>query len=125
MARITVEDCLPKVEGDRFALVVLAAQRARELALGAHSSLPHDNDKYPVIALREIAESTISNHQLKEAIVKRYQQKQLLHSEDSFEVVDEEAESAYMRGMTNISSPTKKRGSAFDDGDESDDDTGY
>ena len=59
MARLTVEDCLDNVE-NRFDLVLVAAQRARQLAMGAESLVPEDNDKPTVIALREIAENLIN-----------------------------------------------------------------
>jgi len=55
MARVTVEDCLENVEGNRFALVLLAAQRARQLVRGAKSTVPHVKNKAAVLALREIA----------------------------------------------------------------------
>ena len=59
MARLTVEDCLDNVE-NRFELVLIAAQRARQLAMGAEALVPEDNDKPTVIALREIAENLIN-----------------------------------------------------------------
>jgi DNA-directed RNA polymerase subunit omega len=59
MARLTVEDCLDNVE-NRFELVLVAAQRARQLAMGAEALVPEDNDKPTVIALREIAENLIN-----------------------------------------------------------------
>jgi len=59
MARLTVEDCLDNVE-NRFELVLVAAQRARQLAMGADALVPEDNDKPTVIALREIAENLIN-----------------------------------------------------------------
>lgn len=58
MARITVEDCLDKVE-NRFQLVLVASRRARQLAMGAESLLPWENDKPTVVALREIAANKI------------------------------------------------------------------
>ncbi len=65
MARLTVEDCLDNVE-NRFDLVLVASQRARQLAMGAESLVPEDNDKPTVIALREIAENLI-NRQILDA----------------------------------------------------------
>jgi len=59
MARLTVEDCLDNVE-NRFELVLVAAQRARQLAMGAEPLVPLDNDKPTVLALREIAENLIN-----------------------------------------------------------------
>ena len=63
MARITVEDCLPNVD-NLFQLVLLAAARARRLANGAEPTVPLDNDKVTVIALREIAEGNITPEML-------------------------------------------------------------
>jgi len=65
MARITVEDCLPNVD-NLFQLVLLAAARARRLANGAEPTVPIDNDKVTVIALREIAEGNITPEMLQE-----------------------------------------------------------
>jgi DNA-directed RNA polymerase subunit omega len=72
MARVTVEDCVLKVP-NRFELVLLAAQRARDIAAGAPLTVEKDNDKNPVIALREIAEGTISLEHLKNAVVRGLQ----------------------------------------------------
>jgi len=68
MARVTVEDCVDKVP-NRFDLVLLAAQRAREISGGAELTLDRDRDKNPVVALREIAEETVRPTQLKESVV--------------------------------------------------------
>ena len=68
MARVTVEDCIDKVE-NRFELVLLAAQRARDISVGAELQVEKDNDKNPVIALREIAEEKLDNDDLKEGII--------------------------------------------------------
>ncbi len=59
MARVTVEDCIDKVE-NRFDLVLLASHRARMISSGAQITIERDNDKNPVVALREIADETIS-----------------------------------------------------------------
>ena len=72
MARVTVEDCVVKVP-NRFELVLLAAQRAREITSGAPLSLDRDDDKNPVVALREIAEETIELDHLKDAVVRGMQ----------------------------------------------------
>jgi len=68
MARVTVEDCVDKVE-NRFDLVLLAGHRARMLSTGAEITVDRDNDKNPVVALREIAEETISPEDLKEDLI--------------------------------------------------------
>lgn len=72
MARVTVEDCVLRVP-NRFDLVMVAAQRARDVAAGAQLTLERDNDKNPVIALREIADGTIDTDALNQALVKGLQ----------------------------------------------------
>ena len=79
MARLTVEDCIDKVE-NRFDLVLLASHRARMISSGAQITVDRDNDKNPVVALREIAEETISPGDLKE---------DLIHSLQKYVEVDE------------------------------------
>jgi DNA-directed RNA polymerase subunit omega len=68
MARVTVEDCIDKVE-NRFDLVLLASHRARMVSSGAPITLSRDNDKNPVVALREIAEGTVAPEDLKEDFI--------------------------------------------------------
>ncbi|WP_417317545.1 DNA-directed RNA polymerase subunit omega [Emcibacter sp.] len=68
MARVTVEDCVDKVP-NRFELVLVAAQRARQISSGAPLTVDRDNDKNPVVALREIAEETVKPDDLEEAII--------------------------------------------------------
>ncbi len=72
MARVTVEDCVLKIP-NRFDLVMVASQRAREIAAGASITLDRDNDKNPVVALREIADETINLDGLRESLVKGLQ----------------------------------------------------
>lgn len=72
MARVTVEDCVDKVP-NRFELVMLAAHRAREITAGSPLTVERDNDKNPVVALREIAEETIAVHELREAAIRAHQ----------------------------------------------------
>jgi len=72
MARVTVEDCVVKVP-NRFELVLLAAQRAREVTAGAPLTLDRDDDKNPVVALREIADETIQLAHLKDSLVRGMQ----------------------------------------------------
>jgi DNA-directed RNA polymerase subunit omega len=69
MARVTVEDCVQRVP-NRFELVLFAAQRARNLARGEELTIDRDDDKNPVVALREIAEETISLPKLEQDLVK-------------------------------------------------------
>jgi DNA-directed RNA polymerase subunit omega len=72
MARVTVEDCVIKIP-NRFELVLLAAQRAREITSGAPLSIDRDDDKNPVVALREIADETIGLAHLRESVVRGMQ----------------------------------------------------
>jgi DNA-directed RNA polymerase subunit omega len=72
MARVTVEDCVLKIP-NRFKLVLLSAQRSRELSVGAALTVDRDNDKNPVVALREIAEQTVRPDHLKESVVNSLQ----------------------------------------------------
>ncbi|MBX3570122.1 MAG: DNA-directed RNA polymerase subunit omega [Rhizobiaceae bacterium] len=68
MARVTVEDCIDKVD-NRFELVLLAGHRARQISQGAAITVARDNDKNPVVALREIADETLSPDDLKEDLI--------------------------------------------------------
>ncbi|WP_010140651.1 DNA-directed RNA polymerase subunit omega [Oceanicola sp. S124] len=72
MARVTVEDCVDKVP-NRFELVMLAAHRAREVSAGSQITVDRDNDKNPVVALREIAEETQSADELRERLIESHQ----------------------------------------------------
>jgi DNA-directed RNA polymerase subunit omega len=72
MARVTVEDCVDKVP-NRFELVMLAAHRAREIASGAPLTVGRDNDKNPVVALREIADEAQSADDLRERMIEAHQ----------------------------------------------------
>jgi DNA-directed RNA polymerase subunit omega len=69
MARVTVEDCVLKVP-NRFELVLLAAQRARNISRGEQLTIDRDNDKNPVVALREIADETLALPELEQDLVK-------------------------------------------------------
>lgn len=79
MARVTVEDCVDKVD-NRFELVLLASHRARMISSGSQLTVDRDNDKNPVVALREIADQTVSPEDMKE---------DLIHSLQKFVEVDE------------------------------------
>lgn len=72
MARVTVEDCVLRIP-NRFELVMMAGQRAREVASGAPLTVDRDNDKNPVVALREIADETVSLEGLRESLVRGHQ----------------------------------------------------
>ena len=91
MARVTVEDCIDKVE-NRFDLVLLASHRARMVSAGQQITVERDNDKNPVVALREIAEETVEAKDLKE---------ELIHSLQKYTEVDEpEAEAVPLIAAT-------------------------
>jgi len=79
MARVTVEDCIDKVK-NRFELVLLSSHRARMISSGSQITVDRDNDKNPVVALREVADQTISHEDLKE---------DLIHSLQKYVEVDE------------------------------------
>ena len=81
MARVTVEDCVDKIS-NRFDLVLLASQRARQISAGAELTIDRDRDKNPVVALREIADETITPDELNEAVISGLQR---------FRVDDEDA----------------------------------
>ncbi len=72
MARVTVEDCVERVP-NQFELVMLAAQRSRDISAGAEITIDRDNDKNPVVALREIAEETVDHGKLTDALVRSLQ----------------------------------------------------
>ena len=79
MARVTVEDCIQKIE-NRFDLVLMAAHRARMISAGSQITIDRDNDKNPVVALREIGDGAISPEDLRE---------DLIHSLQKYVEVDE------------------------------------
>jgi DNA-directed RNA polymerase subunit omega len=93
MARVTVEDCIDKVE-NRFELVLVASHRARMIASGSKIAVERDNDKNPVVALREIAESVVSTDDLKE---------DLIHSLQKFVEVDEAEPEEQLIGTSSAS----------------------
>ena len=72
MARVTVEDCILKIP-NRFQLVMVAAQRSRELSIGAELTVDRDNDKNPVVALREIADETVDTEEIESSLVRGLQ----------------------------------------------------
>ncbi|MDJ1159671.1 DNA-directed RNA polymerase subunit omega [Chelatococcus sp. SYSU_G07232] len=91
MARVTVEDCIDKVD-NRFELVLLASHRARQISQGSQLTVERDRDKNPVVALREIAEQTITPEDLKEDFI---------HSLQKYVEVDEpEADAVPLIGTT-------------------------
>ena len=87
MARITVEDCIDKFPS-RFELVLVASNRARKLYSGQNPTVEVDNDKNTVIALREIAEETLSTEQLKNDLIEEYQTNTFSEDEEISELED-------------------------------------
>ena len=85
MARVTVEDCIDKVT-NRFDLVLLAAERAREISGGAELTVDRDRDKNPVVALREIAEATVRPDHLQEGVIQSLQKVQVDEDEAPDEI---------------------------------------
>lgn len=104
MARVTVEDCVDKVP-NRFDLVLLAAQRAREISGGAEMTVDRDRDKNPVVALREIADQTVRPKDLKESLVTNLQ-KILPDDEDDADEIGSLSQSAEALRIT-ASAPTR------------------
>src|SRR5688572_3077470 len=86
MARVTVEDCVQKI-ANRFELVMVAAQRARKIGSGAALTVDRDNDKNPVVSLREIADETVSIADLKEDLI-RGKQRIIAMDDDNEDVID-------------------------------------
>ena len=103
MARVTVEDCVDKVP-NRFDLVLLAAQRARQISGGAELTIDRDRDKNPVVALREIAEQTVRPQDLREAVVGSLQRVQV-DDEDAPDEVGSLASAAEALRLTAAAPP--------------------
>ncbi len=91
MARVTVEDCIERIP-NRFELVMAASQRARKIGTGASLTVDRDNDKNPVVALREIAAETIATDTLKEDLVKSHQRTVVYEEEETIDLMDGEKE---------------------------------
>jgi DNA-directed RNA polymerase subunit omega len=113
MARVTVEDCIIKVP-NRFDLVMLAAQRARDVSSGASLTIDRDNDKNPVVALREIADSTIDLDALGNALVQGLRKH--VETEEPVE------EGSFGTGDTDILSDLSQTAPEAGEGEEEDDD---
>ena len=106
MARVTVEDCIDKVT-NRFELVLLASHRARTISAGSPITIERDNDKKPVVALREIAEKTVSPEDVKE---------DLIHSMQKYVEVDEpEPDAVPVIGLEDMAAPTIGPDNQIDD----------
>ena len=119
MARVTVEDCVDKVE-NRFELVLIASHRARGIAAGAPIMVDRDNDKNPVIALREIAESALVPEDLKEDFIQSLQKQvevdepeaetvpalsSTLEGSDTVQEFDRMTEEDLLRGLEDLVPP--------------------
>lgn len=103
MARVTVEDCVEKIP-NRFELVLAAAQRARKIGSGAPLTVDRDNDKNPVVALREIAEENLNLEQIEEDYIKSHQRIVAHEEEDNIDLMDGEKEWAEI--AENAEAPT-------------------
>jgi DNA-directed RNA polymerase subunit omega len=120
VARVTVEDCIDKVE-NRFELVLLASYRARLISSGSHLLVDRNNDKNPVVALREIAENMVSTEDLKEALIHSFQKQVDIdepesetnpETSDTLEAQDVTpfghlSEEELLRGLEKLSPPTR------------------
>ena len=92
MARVTVEDCIEKIE-NRFELVMMASQRTRKIGTGAALTIERDNDKNTVISLREIAQETVDTADLKEELTRSHQMMAIYEEEEeSIDLMDGEEE---------------------------------
>ena len=103
MARVTVEDCVDKVP-NRFDLILFAAQRARQISSGADLTIDRDRDKNPVVALREIAETTVRPKEMEEAIVNSLQRVRI-DEEDETEELSSLSEAAEALRLTAAAPP--------------------
>ena len=103
MARVTVEDCVDKIP-NRFDLILMAAQRARQVSGGADLTIERDRDKNPVVALREIAEETVRPRDLEEAIISNLQ-KVRVDEEDATDELASLSDSAEALRLTAAAPP--------------------
>ncbi|WNJ98433.1 DNA-directed RNA polymerase subunit omega [Thalassospiraceae bacterium LMO-JJ14] len=99
MARVTVEDCVERIP-NRFELVAIAAQRARHISAGAALTIDRDNDKNPVVALREIADQTVDLDELQEDLIKSLQ-RHVEQDEPEEDLVDDMAIRQELAGQGN------------------------
>ena len=113
MARVTVEDCIDKVT-NRFDLVLLAAQRAREISGGAELTIDRDRDKNPVVALREIADETILPEDLKESLTQSMQKVQVDDDDDADEIGSLSLSAEALRLPASAPARTSSMGGDFD-----------
>ena len=106
MARVTVEDCIEKIS-NRFDLVMVAARRSRDVASGAEINVERDNDKNPVVALREIADEKIIVEDIQESLVKGLQRHVEIDEPEEEDVESEESEEhKFIAGALDVSGST-------------------
>jgi DNA-directed RNA polymerase subunit omega len=138
MARVTVEDCIDKVD-NRFELVLLSAHRARMIASGAPLTIDRDRDKNPVVALREIADETIQPDDLKEEFIHSLQKQvevdepeseavpmiaapqqrtQINQVDDTSVAFDRMSEDELLRGLDGLVAPPPSTSSGDDEGED-------
>ena len=127
MARITVEDCIDKFDS-RFELVLVASNRARKLHSGEEPTVERDNDKNTVIALREIADETISAEVFKQNLVEEYQTVSPIDEEElalefNEEITDDEADSEKLSEVSDEAIETKITEVGTEDNSETNNDT--
>lgn len=113
MARVTVEDCIDKVT-NRFDLVLLAAQRAREISGGAELTIDRDRDKNPVVALREIADETVFPEELRESLTVSMQKVQIDDDDAADEVGSLSLSAEALRLTASAPARTSNLGGDFD-----------
>jgi DNA-directed RNA polymerase subunit omega len=113
MARVTVEDCIDKVT-NRFDLVLLAAQRAREISGGAELTIDRDRDKNPVVALREIADETVFPEELRESLTVSMQKVQMDDDDAADEVGSLSLSAEALRLTASAPARTSNLGGDFD-----------
>lgn len=118
MARVTVEDCILKVP-NRFELVMVAAQRARRIGTGAALTIDRDNDKNPVVSLREIADETIIVEDLKEDLVKSHQ-RVFAAEDDKDDVIEEMQGEEEWNTLVSQANASEKDDDDFEGDDEDD-----
>jgi DNA-directed RNA polymerase subunit omega len=114
MARVTVEDCVDKIP-NRFDLVLLSAQRARQISGGAELTIDRDRDKNPVVALREIAEEMVLPEELREALIGNMQKVQV-DDDDAIDEMGSLSQSAEALRLTAAAPPRNQNLGADYDG---------
>mgnify|MGYP000673913819 CR=1 FL=1 len=117
MARVTVQDCVTNIP-NRFKLVIMAGQRARELSSGAKPTIAKGNDKNPVVALREIAAKSISLEELEEKVVHNFQY--YVPAEENDEDIEEDTDNEAMWSMQ--MAELEREMGALDDEEDDDED---